>query len=212
MYKLYWSPGSAAMAPQALLNAIGAPVELIKIDDERREQKSAEYMRLNPHGRVPTLVYDGANVMYESVAICLFLLERHPEAGLAPRPGDPDRGLFLQWMAYLTNTLQETHMHYWHAEYFIDGADRQKEMSLKAEERSDRMFGFLDGVMNRHGPWLCGKNFYACDIYLAMLARWTRKMAKPAVTHPEISRLARHCLALPAYAKMLKDQGIEQTA
>ena len=210
MYKLYWSPGSAAMAPHAVLNAIGAKTELIKIDDEKGEQKGAEYLRINPHGRVPTLVYDGANVIYESAAICLFLTERHPEAGLAPRPGDPDRGLFLQWTAYLTNTLQEALMHYWHPGYFIDGAERQNEVSLKAEATSDRMFGFLDGVLKRSGPYLCGKQFTVCDAYLAMIARWTRKMAKPAVTHPEIARLVRHCLAWPPYAEMLRQQGIEQ--
>jgi glutathione S-transferase len=212
MYKLYWSPGSAAMAPQAILNALGVAHELIKIDDEKREQKSPEYLRFNPHGRVPTLVHDGDKVMYESAAICLFLTERHPEAGLAPAVGHPDRGLFLQWMAYLTNTPQEALMHYWHGEYFIDGADRQAELSKKAERRCDEMFGFLNGILSQSGPYLCGKNFYACDIFLAMLARWTRKMEKPAVRHPEISRLVRHCLALPAYAKMLKDQGIEQAA
>jgi glutathione S-transferase len=212
MYKLYWSPGSAAMAPMAILNALGVAHALIKIDDERNEQKGAEYLRLNPHGRVPTLIHDGDRVMYEAAAICLFLCERHPEAGLAPAPGDADRGLFLQWMAYLTNTLQEALMHYWHGNYFIDGADRQAALSKKAEERCDAMFGFLDGVLAQHGPWLCGRRFTAADIYLAMLARWTRKMENTAVRHKEIKRLVAHCLALPAYAKMLKDQGIEQTA
>jgi len=210
MYKLYWSPGSAAMAPHALLNAIGVKHELIKIDDDKNEQKSAEYMRFNPHGRVPTLVYDGANVMYESAAICLLLCERHPEAGLAPAVDHADRGLFLQWMAYQTNTVQEALMHYWHGDYFVDGAERQAALSKKAEERSDQMFGFLDGVLSRSGPYLCGTNFYACDIYLAMLARWTRKMEKPAIRHPQIKRIVQHCLALPAYAKMLRDEGIEQ--
>ena len=212
MYKLYWSPGSAAMAPQALLNEIGKPVELIKIDDDKNEQKGPAYLKVNPHGRVPTLVYDGDRIMYESAAICLFLTERHPEAGLAPAPGHPDRGLFLQWMMYQTNTLQEALMHYWHGNYFIDGEAQQAQMSKKAEQRCDAMFGFLDGVLSRSGPWLCGKNFYACDIYLAMMARWTRKMEKPAVRHPQIQRVVRHCLALPAYAKMLKEQGIDQTA
>jgi glutathione S-transferase len=212
MYKLYYAPGSAAMAPQAILNAIGVKHELILVDDDKNEQKSAAYMALNPHGRVPTLVYDGANIMYESAAICLFLTERHPEAGLAPAVDHRDRGLFLQWMAYQTNTLQEALMHYWHGEYFIDGAEQQAQMSKKAEQRCDEMFGFLDGVLTRSGPYLCGKNFYACDIFLAMLARWTRKMEKPAIRHPQIRRLVQHCLALPAYAKMLKDQGIEQAA
>ena len=212
MYKLFWSPGSAAMAPMALLNAIGVPHELIKIDDEKNEQKSAAYMQFNPHGRVPTLVYDGDRVMYEAAAICLFLAERHPEAGLAPAPGHPDRGLFLQWMAYLTNTLQEALMHYWHAEYFTADANGLPAVVKKAEQRSDEMFGFLDGALGNSGPYLCGESFYACDIYLVMMARWTRKMEKTAIRHPEIRRLVKHCLALPAYAKMLKDQGIEQPA
>jgi glutathione S-transferase len=212
MYKLYWSPGSAAMAPHAILNEIGKPFELIKIDDEKREQKSPEYMRLNPHGRVPTLIYDSGKVMYESAAICLFLAERHPEIGLAPAAGHADRGPFLQWMAYLTNTLQECLMHYWHPNYFIDGADRQGECKAKAEKRSDEMFGFLNGELKKTGAYLCGPRFYACDIYLAMIARWTRNMAKPAVAHPEISRLVRDCLARPAYRKMLEETGIEQTA
>ncbi|HEY4164373.1 MAG TPA: glutathione S-transferase family protein [Dongiaceae bacterium] len=212
MYKLYWSPGSAAMAPHAILNEIGRPFELIRIDDEKREQKSPEYLRLNPHGRVPTLIYDDNKIMYESAAICLFLTERHPEAGLAPAPGHADRGLFLQWMAYLTNTLQECLMHYWHPNYYVDGADRLAECAKKAETRSDQMFGFLDGQLKQSGPYLCGQKFYACDIYLAMMARWTRKMAKPAVTHPEISRLVRECLARPSYKKMLEVAGIEQAA
>ena len=62
-YKLYYSPGSAAMAPQAILNEIGAKAEFILVDDDKNEQKSAAYMKLNPHGRVPTLIYDDGKVM-----------------------------------------------------------------------------------------------------------------------------------------------------
>jgi glutathione S-transferase len=95
MYKLYWSPGSANMTPHAMLEDIGAPYELIKIDTSKGEQRSAEYRKVNPHARVPTLVYDGGKIMYEAAAISLFLTERHPEAGLAPAPGHADRGPFL---------------------------------------------------------------------------------------------------------------------
>ena len=97
----------------------------------------------------------------------------------------------------------------------IEGLARrdEKEVSPCPEQDAlDQMFGFLDGVLSRQGPFLCGKNFYVCDYYLAMLARWTRKMAKPAVTHPEIRRLVRTCLARPAYARMLSAQGIDQAA
>ena len=55
MYKLYFAPGSAAMAPHAMLQDIGAPFELIRVDTKAGEQRSADYLKLNPHARVPTV-------------------------------------------------------------------------------------------------------------------------------------------------------------
>jgi glutathione S-transferase len=210
MYKLFYSPGGANMAPHAVLIETGAEYELIKIDDEKNEQKSPDYLKFNPHGRVPTLLYDGDKVMYESAAICLFLTERHPQAGLAPAPGHADRGRFLQWMAYLTNTVQEDLMHWWHPEYYIGGAEPQAGLKAIAEERLGRMFGFLDGELAKPGPHLCGAGFYACDYFLAMLARWTREMAKPATVQPNVRKLVAASLARPAYQRMLKEEGIAQ--
>ena len=122
MYKLYWSPASANMTPHAMLEDIGVPYELIKVDTSKGEQRSPGYLKINPHARVPTLVYDGDKILYETTAIALFLAERHPEAGFAPKHDSPDRPPFLQWMAYLTNTLQIALSHWWHPEHVIDGA------------------------------------------------------------------------------------------
>lgn len=209
-YKLYYSPGSAAMAPQAILNEIGAPTEFILIDDDKNEQKSAAYMKLNPHGRVPTMIYDDGKIMYESAAICEFLVERHPETKLAPAIGHADRGLYLQWMAYLTNTVQEAEMQWWHSENFIDGVAEQAKMKAKAEERLAKMWAFLDSEIAKMGPNLCGGTFYACDYFLVMLIRWTRTMSRPGHTYPHLNALVKATMARPAYAKMLKDQGIQQ--
>jgi len=210
MYKLYWSAGSAAMAPQAIILEAGAKADFVHIDDEKREQKGAAYLKLNPHGRVPTLVYDHNQVMYESAAICQFLVERHPELKLAPALGAPDRALYLQWMAYLTNTVQEAIMHWWHGENFIDGAAEQAKLKAKTEERLAGMWAFLDNEIAAKGPHLCGEPFYACDYFLVMLIRWTRMMAKPGHLYPHLNALIRETLKRPAYAKMLEMQGIEQ--
>lgn len=210
MYKLFWSPGSASMTPHAVLEEIGAPFELIKIDLEAGQHRSAEYLKLNPNARVPTLVYDDDQVMYEAAAISLFLVERHPEAGLAPAPGDAKRARFLQWMVYLTNTLQECLIHYWHPDNFLPDATRQADLKHAAEARVGRLFAFLDGELAAHGPFLCGERLYLCDYYLAMIARWTRRMAKPAHALPNINRLIRAVLARPGYARMLAAEGIDQ--
>ena len=208
MYKLYFAPGSAAMAPHAMLEDIGAPFEVIRVDIKTGEQHSADYLKLNPHARVPTLVYDGDHVMYESTAICLLLADRHPGIPFVPKVDSKDRGPFLQWMAYLTNTLQEACMHWWHPEKFVDGADQQAAVKRKAEQRTAEMFRFLDGQLA--GPFLCGSTLYICDYYAAMLARWTRAMATPAHTYPNINKLIRAVLQRPGYARMLKAEGIEQ--
>ncbi|WP_374382573.1 glutathione S-transferase family protein [Dongia sp.] len=209
-YKLFYSPGSAAMAAHAMMIEMGVKAAFVLIDNEKNEQKSATYMKLNPHGRVPTLIYDDNRVMYESAAICEFLTERHPEAKLAPAIGHADRGLYLQWMAYLTNTVQEALMHWWHNEYFVDGAAEQAKVKAKAEERLGKMWAFLDGELAKSGPYLCGSTWYACDYFLAMLIRWTRKMPTPGHTYPHLNKLVRAAMARPAYAQMLKDEGIEQ--
>src|SRR4030095_5179799 len=73
MYTLYWSPASANMTPHAMLEDIGAPYELIKVDTSKGEQRRPDYLKINPHGRVPALAYDGDKIVYETTAIALFL-------------------------------------------------------------------------------------------------------------------------------------------
>src|SRR5262245_39700493 len=212
MYTLYWSPASANMVPHAMLEDIGVPYELIKVDTSKGEQRGAEYLKLNPHARVPTMTYDGGKVLYETTAMALFLAERHPEAGFTPEIDSPDRPPFLQWMAYLTNTLQATLGQYWRPSNFLDGDDRQAELKASAEQRTDGIFRFLDGHLAKSGPYLCGKTFYVCDYYLAMLAQWTDDMATPAHANPQINKLIRLIMQRPGYARMLEAEGITQAA
>src|SRR4051812_4806431 len=105
MYKLYFFPGNANLAPHMLLEELGVEYELVLVDRDKNAQKSPEYLKLNPNGRIPTLL-DGEFVLYETAAICLHLVDRHPQAGLAPQVGTVERAEFYKWLIYLTNTLQ----------------------------------------------------------------------------------------------------------
>ena len=84
MYKLYWAPATAALAPQAVLEEAGVAYEIERIDLDRQEQRRPAYLALNPGGYVPTLVTGDGQVLTESAAITLSLCERHPETGLLP--------------------------------------------------------------------------------------------------------------------------------
>lgn len=210
MYKLFWSPGGANMVAHAVLREVDADVELILVDLDKGDQRSPDYLKLNPHARVPTLIYDQDQVIYESAAIAMFLAERHPSANLAPLPGHPDRGPYLQWMAYLTNTLQEATMHWWHADSYIDGEAEQRNLKQRAEQRIGEMADFLNSHLGNHGPNLCGSHFYVCDYFLTMLVHWTRSMHNPLQQWQHIGKLVEQALNRPAYRQMLVAEGIDQ--
>ena len=144
MYKLYWNPGSAAMAPHAVLQEIGARYELIELNLERGQQREPAYLKLNPNARVPTLVIDDAQVIYESAAICMYLADRHPEAGLAPAIGDPARGAYLQWLTYMSNTLQTACLRYYYPTRCITNPDHAPEVASKALEDTAIIWDRID--------------------------------------------------------------------
>jgi glutathione S-transferase len=84
MYQLDYFPSNANAARHMVLEELSEKYDLVFVDRTRNEQKSKEYLKINPNGRIPALV-DGELVLFEAVAIILYLVDKHPEAGLAPR-------------------------------------------------------------------------------------------------------------------------------
>ncbi len=195
------------MAPHAVLREIGCPFELVRVDTAKGENRTPEYLALNPHHRVPTLIH-GSRVMFESAAITLYLCENHPEAGLMPLPGEPGREVFLQWLFFFTNTLQEDLQHWWHADNYLDTEAAREEMKAVAERRLQRLFSQIDSGLAENGPHVLGARFSAADIFLVMLCRWTRAMAVPATDYPHLNRLIGIVTARPAWAAMMEAEGI----
>jgi glutathione S-transferase len=111
MMQLHHSPSTASMVPHILLNELETPFELVLVDRMKDQQKTPDFLRLNPNGLVPVLV-DGGLVVYETAAICLHLCDTHPQAGLAPPLATPQRAHFYKWLMWLTNTLQATQIVY----------------------------------------------------------------------------------------------------
>src|SRR5689334_117373 len=102
---LYGSSSTASLVVHWLLIELGIEHKLVLLDFDTREQKSADYLALNPAGRVPTLVI-GSQVLTEAAAIALHLADMHPQAGLLPAPGTPERAQAYRWMFWCANTLQ----------------------------------------------------------------------------------------------------------
>ena len=205
MYKLYWAPGSAAMAPQAVLEEIGAPYDPIRLDLAAKEHEQAEYKRLNPNGRIPTLV-DGDFVIFETAAICQYLADRHPEAGLVPAE-HPLRGRHYQWLTYMTNTVQVGFLDWFHPDWTFADPAQQAALKAAAAQKLTRSFQILDDGIGS-GAYMLGAEFTLCDIYLAMLTRWSRFLDKPMWRWANIERAVGATYPRPAFQRMLQKQGI----
>ena len=98
---LYHSPASRAFIAYWMLEELGVAFDVKTVDIRKGEQKAAEYLKLNPAGKVPTLT-DGDVVVSENPAIAIYLADRYGYGTLAPRIQDPDRGEYLKWLVYST--------------------------------------------------------------------------------------------------------------
>lgn len=208
MYTLYYYPANANAAPHMMLEEIGANFRLLLVDREIRAQKSDDYLKINPNGRIPAL-QDGDLVVFEAAAIALHLADRHPEAGLVPAIGTPERAGFYQWLIFLTNSLQEELM-IWQYPDRLTGADKTAQAMVKtgAETRAGAYLEVVGNHLAANGPYFLGETVSAADLYLTMLCRWARSMSTPPRARPAIARLLDLTTSRPAVQRAYAAQSI----
>jgi glutathione S-transferase len=204
---LHYNPGNASLFPHLLLRELGVPFELAFVDRDANAQGSPAYLKLNPAGKIPVLV-DGDLVLYETVAIGLYLADAYPEAGLAPPPGDPDRPTYYRWMAQITNTLQTEFRAWFYPHEFTTDPAGVPAVQTAVGARITAAFERIDALLG-DGPWLLGERLSAADLYLLMMTRWGRTLPKPARLLPNIGAHAARLLARPAVAATFKAEGLE---
>ena len=205
MYALYYFPDNASTFPHMLLRELGVTFELRLVDRKQNAQRSAEYLKLNPQGLIPVLV-DGGLVLGETAAIALHLVDRHPEAGLAPPVGTPERAQFYRWMMYLTNTVQPEHLKRAYPDRHVSDPAAVPDVRATAIRRLDAQFDHIEAELGQ-GPWLLGETFSAVDLFLLMMVMWTSRMPRPATQLPGIAAHAARVMARPAVRAALAAEG-----
>ncbi len=200
MYRLYWSPGAASLAVHWMLLELGVPFALERADIDSGQNRSADYLTVNPTGRVPTLIVDGAPVT-ETAALLMLLAERHPEASLSPPVGSPARAEWLQWMLWLANTLQPP-FRLWFYPDDLGGTDRDAVRAV-IEDCFDHLDARLAGRR-----FMIGDSLTTADLLAAMLMRWSRNMPKPATAWPGLAAYLAHIRARPALRELHVAEGL----
>lgn len=146
-----------------MLEEIGAPYELKVMDLQKEEQYRPEYLAINPMGKVPAIEYEGA-VVTEVGAICTYLADAFPKAGLAPPIGDPRRGTYLRWMFFQGNALEPA---------IVDHALKREpgRRSMMPYGTYEVAVAALERAVEK-GPWFLGEQYSAADVYVGSAIAW----------------------------------------
>jgi glutathione S-transferase len=151
----FHAPHSRSSVTRAMLEELGVPFDLVALDLQRNEQRSDEYLAINPMGKVPALRHEGVLVT-EQPAILMYLADLYPEKNPAPPVDDPLRGAYLRWMVFYGSCFEPA---------IMDLSQKREPMAQMA-----CAYGDYDSVMRtiaaqlEQGPWLLGERFTAADV------------------------------------------------
>lgn len=207
MYKLYWSEGTASLAPQIVLEEAGVDYEMVVIDTAKSEHRTPEYLAINPFGKVPALVLPSAKTLTESAAICLYLIEQHDLEHLAPSPKNEHRASFLQWIIYLTNTIQENYKRFYYNDRFLpEGGDIDGIRKVAVRDLIEFWKPVEDTLKASNGHFMLGEKISLLDIYITMLVTWFQPMDELLEIYPSLKKCFDETNKLPSVIKCMNMQ------
>jgi len=200
MLKLFYAPGSCAMASHIALEEAGATYEAVRLDLRAGDQRKPEYLAVNPKGRVPALVTD-RGILTENPAILAFIAQSHPAARLAPFDDAYEFGRVQSFNSYLCATVHVAHAHRMRAYRWADDAAAIAEMQRKVPQNVGECFDLIEREMFE-GPWVMGEHYSICDPYLFTLAGWMEGDGVDPARFPKIEDHQRRMKQRPAVRKI----------
>jgi glutathione S-transferase len=169
-YRLHYAPDNASLIVRLALLELGQPFDTLLVDRRTHAQTSPAYLALNPHGLIPTLETPQGPI-FETAAILLWLADTH--GALSPAPDSPQRGDFLKWLFFTSNTLHTTLRMLFYPDKFV-GPDPSAQSALHAQitQNLRTHLGALDTLAASTPPWFGGPTLSLLDLYIPVCLRW----------------------------------------
>jgi glutathione S-transferase len=184
MFKLYYAPGTCALASHIALHEAGAAYTTERVDFKTNQQNSPEYLRINPKGRVPSLLTD-RGILTETPAMLAYIAQSFPQAKLAPLD-DPYAFAQLQaFNSYLCSTVHVAHAHKMRGYRWAADEASFADMKHLVPKTVAAGFALIERDMLK-GPWVMGDAYTVCDPYLFTLAQWLEGDSVDVSTLPKV--------------------------
>jgi glutathione S-transferase len=172
MLKLFYAAHTCSLATHIALEDAGADYTVARIEFAKEQQKSADYLKINPKARVPALVTD-RGILTETPAMLAYVAQSFPAAKLAPLDDAFAFAEVQAFNAYLCSSLHVAHAHRMRGYRWVDANDKAAlaAMQRKVPESVTEGFALVEREMLK-GPWVMGERYTICDPYLFTLAQW----------------------------------------
>ena len=198
MYTVYSRAGAGGFVIEAALEIAGQKFTLL---NELAGSDNPDFVQVSPLRQVPVLILPDGRSLTESAAICLLLAERHPDAGLAPAPGSPERVDFLRWLTFMAATLYPALLRYFYAGRITAEPAGIEAVKAAAVIETDRHFGIIEQALAGRS-WIAGEQFSIADVYLLMVAHWVPGLDRPRPEWTNIVALCDRLKGHPVVARL----------
>lgn len=206
MYKLYYAPGTCALASHIALEEVGADYKAVRLDFKANQQNSPDYLAINPKGRVPALVTD-RGVLTETPAILTYIAQTFREAKLTPSD-DPFALAQLQaFTSYLCSTVHVAHAHKVRGYRWATEEPSFADMKRMVPRSVGGAFALIERGMPE-GPWVMGESYTICDPYLFTIAQWLEGDGVDLAALPKVMAHRKRMLERPAVRKVVEEEKV----
>lgn len=178
--KFYYNPQSRAAVTRWALEEAGADYEIVPMEFGEAGTRSPEFLKVNPMGKIPTIVLEDGTVLTENGAIIAWLGDAYPDAGLMPPAGSSERGTVYRWLFFCGSCFEPAM------------TERMMRKDAPPIDKQSAGWGDYDEVIDtfeqalRPGPYLLGENFSAADIYVGASLWWAGMFGAPRIKESQV--------------------------
>ncbi|MCG6904202.1 MAG: glutathione S-transferase N-terminal domain-containing protein [Rhodobacter sp.] len=202
MWEYFYGPDTVSLAPHIALRDVGVDLRLHRVDMKAGGQTSADYLALNPKGRVPTLITPHGTLT-ETPAILAFVAQSFPAAGLIP--DDPYEFARVQeFNCYIASTLHVAHAHKFRGHRWVDDKDAIRAMREKVPQTVAAAFAHIEENY-LPGPFVMGDSYSIADPYLFTVSRWIESDGVDPALFPKVSAHRAMMMTRPSVKRALAD-------
>lgn len=164
MYILYGGKFTRAMMVQMVMAEGGIDYELREIDILSQQEQSPEFLAINPAGFVPAMAIPDGEVLFETHAINLFLVDHHRLSQLAPMVDEPERGAFLSGLFFICDDFEPILKRYFYPQRFVLREADTPEMRRQSLALALDRLKIIDQRMQQNGPYYLGERYSLVDL------------------------------------------------